>query len=863
MVRSLATFALMLGLVGLAGTARASGTGRAMGLYPTTAGSGTAPGLPMLDSKVEVIVRGPLVETVVTQRFANRGEQAIEATYIFPLPLDAAVTAMSIRAGTRTIKASIEKREDAQRRYEAAVTAGVAAAVLDQERPDVFTQTVAAIPAKGTVEIVLRYDALARYADGTWELVLPMVVAPRFVPGTVSGRPTTGTGRAPDTDRAPDASRVTPGTGPSAGGPTQVAIHFAESVTGVTSPTHELADDKAPDVGFTDPASDHDAVIRWKASSPSAGWVEQGARSGYAAVIVEAPAAAARKGATRMLLILDRAATMRGDATVVAQPFVRALFGALTSADKVAVIGSDTISWRSPVEALKGVEQAWTRAGAPLDLTRVLAAARPEGSAIVVVSDGLVADDAGVLAAGKKLGVPIHVIGVGPAPARALLTQLAASTGGTVRFVLPADDLAAIARGTVADLASTPPPLTVNWGTLAASDVVPGILPRLGAGQAILVLARVKRAQTANVRARGELFAIETLAPGTTVAGATTAAGPLARRWARIRLDELVLGGADEATITRHALEFGLVSPYTSLVAVGTDVVVAGGTKRSVAVPVSVPSGMHWNDVKRETSVDFNSAGGEVLKSTKLDQADPDKPKPAKKNGEKKGEKTGEKPREKVGKDTFAAPPVAPVGGATGIDTGAAPSADGDGAADSDEEEDAMSPRKRKSMATMDAPEPMSESVQLTGASAGGLTRGRSSVFGRGFRASLGLGGGLVLQEQTRRALIATNLRLEVGRGRTLIGAEGALWLVDGLHGQGHILVTFARLGLVRWLELGLGLGLHVGEGAGPAGAVSLRLHLPPAPWVSAYLRWDGALLSQDGVRSGQNTTSLGVEWGF
>ena len=184
MVRSLATFALMLGLVGLAGTARASGTGRAMGLYPTTAGSGTAPGLPMLDSKVEVIVRGPLVETVVTQRFANRGEQAIEATYIFPLPLDAAVTAMSIRAGTRTIKASIEKREDAQRRYEAAVTAGVAAAVLDQERPDVFTQTVAAIPAKGTVEIVLRYDALARYADGTWELVLPMVVAPaRVVPG--------------------------------------------------------------------------------------------------------------------------------------------------------------------------------------------------------------------------------------------------------------------------------------------------------------------------------------------------------------------------------------------------------------------------------------------------------------------------------------------------------------------------------------------------------------------------------------------------------------------------------------------------------------------------------------------------------
>ena len=865
MVRPFAV--LVLVIAAMAGSARASGgNSRLMGMYPAGVGTAAAAALPMVESKIEVIVRGPIVETVVTQTFTNRGDKAIEATYIFPLPLDAAVTAMSIKSGTRTIKAAIEKRDDAQRRYEDAVRAGVAAAVLDQERPDVFTQTVAAIPPKGSVEIVLRYDALARYASGTWQLVLPMVVAPRYVPGTISGRPTTGTGRSPDTDRAPDASRVTPSTGPQAGGPTHVAIHFAEPVTAVTSPTHELADAKAPDVSFTDPHSDHDAVIRWTATVPAAGWVEQDARGGYAAVVVEAPAnPAPRKGPLRMLVVLDRAATMQGDANVTAQPIVRALFGALTPADRIAVLGVDKSTWSAPADALRGIETAWQRSGGALDLSRVLEAARPDGAPIVVVSDGLVADDAAVLAAGKKLGVPIHVIGVGPAPARALLTQLAASTGGTVRFVVPADDLAAIAKAAVLDVASPAQALTVTWGTLAASDVVPGILPRLGAGQAILVLARVKRAQTANARARGELFAIEALPASPALGGATSGSGPLARRWARLRLDEMLVGKRDEVAVTKHALEFGLVSPYTSFVAVGTDVVVQGGTKHSVAVPVSVPSGMDWNDVKRETALDFDR------NISQREVAD-------KKATEKKpAERLPEKTPKVVTKDDYrptpapiqtqtpsAPPSPQPTSGATVTSTGAKDGPDRDGAEDAEDEE-SPSRKKTKTDVSM-APEAgrYAETLSVTGATGSSLTVARRSVLGRGFRASLGLGGGLVLQDQTRAPAIALNLRVERGFDRSLIGAEGSLWLVDGLHAQGRVLVTFARVGVARWLEIGLGFGAHFGAGVGPAGAFALRFHLPPAPWLAAYLRYDGALLVQpDGSRQGQNTATGGLEWGF
>ncbi|MBA3392329.1 MAG: hypothetical protein H0T89_06780, partial [Deltaproteobacteria bacterium] len=432
--------------------------------------------LPMLDSKVTVSVRGPIIEVVVTQRFTNRTDQAIEATYVFPLPPDAAVSAMSIKTGTKTIRGAIAKRDEAQRRYEEAVRAGVTAALTDQERPDVFTQTVAGIAPRGTVEITLRYDAMAHFYDGAWAFAVPMVVAPRYVPGVATARPTTGTGRAPDTDRAPDASRVTPAGSPGAGGATQVTIRFVDKVWDVTSPTHELAV-AGPQATFTDPRSDHDAVIRWKAA-PASGWVEHGPEGGFAAVVVGSTPVPPRKGALRCLLVLDRSATSRGDADAIAQPLVRQLLGGMSASDRIAVTGSEALAWSPPADVLRALDQSWHRATGPFDLTRVLQAARPDGAPIVIITSALVADDRAALVAAKKLGVPIHVIGVGPAPARGLLTQLATVTGGTVRFALPGDDLPAIARSVVADAASPPPPLAVSWGTLAAREVVPGALPR-------------------------------------------------------------------------------------------------------------------------------------------------------------------------------------------------------------------------------------------------------------------------------------------------------------------------------------------------------------------------------------------------
>jgi len=824
-------------LVWLAPIATGGSLPRIPGMYATAAGNAS---LPLLDSKIEVTIRGPIVETTVVQTFKNPTDDATEATYIFPLPADAAVSAMSIDLGTRTIRAGVERREKAQARYEEAVAHGLGAGLLEQERPDVFTQTVAAIPGRGAVVVTLRYDATARYADGTWELALPLVVAPRYTPGTASGRPTTGSGRNPDTERSPDASRVTPHASPGAGGSSEIAIEFATTVDAVTSPTHSL-DHSTKRYLVTDPTSDHDLIVRWHAKVPAEGWVES---DGYAAALITGPTAAAH-AATRCRFVLDRAATTRGDGDTVERALVRALLTALDAKDRA---GLSTGELRAPADLQHDLADNWGKANAVFDLTRVLADSRPDGAPIVLITDGLISDDAAAIAAAKKLGVPLHVIGIGPAPNRSLLAALAIATGGTVRFAIAGDDLPAIARDVISDAANPPTALGVSWGALTASDTVPAQLPRVGAGQAQLVVARVAQARAANARARGDVFALAAFTAPAAPAGATTPRGAIARRWARLRLDDLIAAG-NPRVITDHALAWGLLSPYTAMVALGDEVIVSGGVKHTRGVPVSLPAGMQWQPVKHETTLELDQT------TVTADKADKDDKKPHHNGKKLSGEDAKEeKPKSKA--------PDRDRENNDEDDDGVGDARDSDNDArqhrkhahEEPESEDAAKPEPTRAM--LGAAD-TAEEIQIQGLSPesrrylrieGSLAGGVAEVNGTGSFVTMGRFG----------------FERSVGSSPLLLGVEGSLWVVPGNDVEGTLLGTVTRYGIARRFELGAGVGLHLGSdaGVGPAFDLVLRYALPVHPlWL--YLRYDGALLFHDGVRDGQNTGTVGIEAHF
>src|SRR5689334_7104872 len=188
MRRSVLTFALLLIALPIAHAQQTSGaltaldaTGKAKAMCP----------LKHTDVKAEI--SGFISRVVVTQQFENPLKEKIEAVYTFPLSQNAAVDDMTMIVGTRTVRGRILEREEARIVYEAAKSNGQVASLLDQERPNIFTQSVANILPGEQVKITISYVETLSYVNGAYEFVFPMVVGPRYIPGSV-----------------PDAARIKP-----------------------------------------------------------------------------------------------------------------------------------------------------------------------------------------------------------------------------------------------------------------------------------------------------------------------------------------------------------------------------------------------------------------------------------------------------------------------------------------------------------------------------------------------------------------------------------------------------------------------------------------------------------------------------
>src|SRR5688572_26463596 len=134
---------------------------------------------PLKHTDVEADISGFVSRVRVRQTFHNPLERKIEAIYVFPLPTDAAVDGLVMTVGERRIVGQVKPREEARAVYEAARAAGHVASLLDQERPNIFTQAVTNIEPGAQVVIELSYVGTLQHHDGVFEFVFPMVVGPR------------------------------------------------------------------------------------------------------------------------------------------------------------------------------------------------------------------------------------------------------------------------------------------------------------------------------------------------------------------------------------------------------------------------------------------------------------------------------------------------------------------------------------------------------------------------------------------------------------------------------------------------------------------------------------------------------------
>lgn len=167
-----------------------------------------------INTRVEITVSGLVARTTMSQTFRNDGTARVEGVYVFPLPDGAAVDRLRMHIGERYIEGEIHEQEQARKVYEEARSAGKRSGLVEQQRANLFITSIANLPAGETITIAIEYLEVARFEDGLFSLRVPLTLTPRYIPGVpLANRPLPdrrGSGWAADTDRVPDASRITP-----------------------------------------------------------------------------------------------------------------------------------------------------------------------------------------------------------------------------------------------------------------------------------------------------------------------------------------------------------------------------------------------------------------------------------------------------------------------------------------------------------------------------------------------------------------------------------------------------------------------------------------------------------------------------
>ena len=169
---------------------------------------------PLVATDVDLVVSGPTARARVTQIFHNPTDGWVEAVYVYPLPEGGAVDTLKMVIGDRIIVGDIKERKKAREIYEQAKSAGQKASLIEQERPNIFTNSVANIGPRETVVVQIEYQEPVRQSGNEFSLRVPLVVAPRYNARRRSCRPSicvpSGQGWGRTTDPVPDRDRISP-----------------------------------------------------------------------------------------------------------------------------------------------------------------------------------------------------------------------------------------------------------------------------------------------------------------------------------------------------------------------------------------------------------------------------------------------------------------------------------------------------------------------------------------------------------------------------------------------------------------------------------------------------------------------------
>ena len=590
-----------------------------------------------LNTDVRINISGLVARVKVRQEFRNEGGEWVEGIYVFPLPDKAAVDRMRLHIGDRFIEGEIREKEQAKKEYEQAKKSGKKASLVQQQRANLFTTSVANVAPGELVVVEIEYLEDLRYEDGRFSIRFPMTLTPRYIPGQPLPDKQ-GNGWSADTDRVADASLITPPqvtasqnhkisltADVNAGMPLEIIASRYHPVSVVERGGHyvvELSDQKT--------IMDHDFELVWQpvpSAQPRAmAFSETIDGKAYHLLMVMPPD---QDGAPPMqmpretIFIVDTSGSMHGVSMSQAKRAVHLAIKALKPGDRFNVIEFDsTTTALSPhsmpasannvSNALQFVKQLQADGGTEMRPALKLALSTPAQEThlrqIVFITDGSVGyEDEMFSLIEQKLGAArLFTVGIGSAPNSLFMRKAAEAGRGSFTFISALHEVREKMDALFKKLEH--PQVTdieVQWPSGVVVDSYPSTVPDLYLGEPVSV-----RAQASNTFRRGDVVRIT----GHSAAGGWAAdlsldtaaqSEGVGALWARARISELMDmvrrgGNAEElrSGILETALSHHLVSKYTSLIAVDkTPVRPASDPLSSEHVPNLVPYGQSTNAI--------------------------------------------------------------------------------------------------------------------------------------------------------------------------------------------------------------------------------------------------------------------------
>lgn len=581
--------------------------------------------LPLKNTDVNVRILGVIADVTVTQEYSNEGTQPLNAKYVFPGSTRAAVYGMTVRLADRVLVAKIKEKQQAKVEYEQAKSEGKTAALLEQERENVFQMNVANIMPGDNVKVELRYTELIVPTDATYQFVFPTVVGPRY-----NGSVASGSGKAEQWISTP---HLLSGELSTAKFAMHINVVAPTAVRDITSPTHAVTltavSKQETAVQLTNQSieggrneNNRDFILNYSLAGEhieSGLLLSRGISENFFLAMVEPPkqVGAAAIVPREYIFVVDVSGSMFGFPIDTTKVLMNKLLGSLRASDTFNVMmfsGGNTVIAPQSIPATRANIAMAThklgqqQGGGGTELLPALrkALAIPVDSdrarTFIVITDGYVTveREAFSLISNNLANANLFAFGIGSSVNRQLIEGMARAGQGEPFIALNADS-ALVEAERFRKMIDAPvfTHIHARFEGLDAYDIQPASVPDVFAQRPIIIFGKWRG------QPKGKLVLDGYAADGKkhieiAVNGEPSIAKNDALRylWARHRIasltDQETLEGGDgyRQSILDLGLQYNLLTQYTSFIAVDHVVRNATGDAANVNQPLPLPQGV-------------------------------------------------------------------------------------------------------------------------------------------------------------------------------------------------------------------------------------------------------------------------------